>query len=145
MHDEFRRIYTNRINVDQVLKRIMLETYDKMHTSQLKDYILQYGNRSALEVIMHLKQTYGFIDPTQLAEHYNKMKAPINFQYPIETLFKQIEDGVHYTNAGMQPYIESQYVNIVVLLILNTDAIPYACRDRQCRTPVNQTWADFRR
>jgi hypothetical protein len=117
-----------------------------MYTSQLEDYLLQYANRSALEILMHfLKQTYGFINPTQLAENYNKMTAPINFKDPIETLFKQIEDGVRYDNAGMQPYIEAQYVNIAFLLILNTGAIPDACRDWQHRTPVNQTWADFYR
>jgi hypothetical protein len=73
------------------------------------------------------------------------MTAPINFQDPIEALFKQIEDGVRYANAGMQPYMEAQYVNITFLLILITGAIPDACRDWQLRTPVNQTWADFRR
>jgi hypothetical protein len=41
--------------------------------------------------------------------------------------------------------MEAQYVNIAFLLILNTGAIPNACRDWQRRTPVNQTWADFRR
>jgi hypothetical protein len=74
-----------------------------MYTSQLEDYLLQYTNRSALEILMHLKQTYGFINPTQIAENYNKMTGPINFQDPIETLFKQIEDGVRYVNAGAQP------------------------------------------
>jgi hypothetical protein len=73
------------------------------------------------------------------------MTAPINFQDPIETLFKQIEDGVCYANAGAQPYMEAQYVNIDFLLILNTGAIPDACRDWQRRTPMNQTWAEFRR
>jgi hypothetical protein len=72
---------------------------------------------------MHLKQTYGFINPTQLAENYNKMTSPINFQDPIEMLFKQIEDGVRYANTGAQPYMEAQYVNIAFLLILNTCAI----------------------
>jgi hypothetical protein len=92
---------------------------------------------------MHLKHTYGFINPTQLAKNYNKMTAPINFQDPIETLFKQIEDGVRYANAGAQPYMEAQYVNIAFLLILNTGEIPDACRHWQRRTPMNQTWADF--
>jgi hypothetical protein len=41
--------------------------------------------------------------------------------------------------------MEAQYVNIAFLLILNTGEIPDACRDWQRRTPVNQTWADFRR
>jgi hypothetical protein len=115
-----------------------------MYTSQLEDYLLQYTNRSALKMLMHLKQTYAFINPMQLAENYNKMTAPINFQDPIETLFKQIENGVHYANDGMQPYMEAQYVNIDFLLILNTGAIPDACRDWQSHTPVNQTWEDFR-
>jgi hypothetical protein len=56
---------------------------------------------------MNLKQTYGFINPTQLADNYNKMAAPINFQDPIETMFKHIEDLVHYINAGMKPYMEA--------------------------------------
>jgi hypothetical protein len=87
MHAECRRIYTNRINVEQALKKLILEAYDNMCTSQLEDHLLQYANRSALEILMHLKQTYGFINPTQLAENYNKMTAPINFQGPIETLY----------------------------------------------------------
>jgi hypothetical protein len=56
---------------------------------------------------MHLKQTYDFINPTQLAENYNKMTAHINFHDSIKTLFKQIEDNVRYVNAGMQPYMEA--------------------------------------
>jgi hypothetical protein len=145
MHDECSCIYTNRINIEQALNKLILEAYDNMHTSQLEDYLLQYANRSALEILMHLKQTYRFINPTQLAENCNKMTAPINFQGPIETLFKQIEDGVHYANAGAQPYMEAQYVNIAFLLILNTGAIPDACRDWKRRTPMNHTWEDFRR
>jgi hypothetical protein len=76
MHAEFRRIYTNRINVDQALNKLILEAYDNMYTSQLEDYLLQYANRSALEILMHLKQTYGFINPTHLDKNYNKMTAP---------------------------------------------------------------------
>jgi hypothetical protein len=90
MHAECHRIYTSHINVYQALKELILEAYDNMYTSQLEDYLLQYANRSALEILMHFKYTYGFINPTQLAENYNKMTALINFQDPIETLFKQI-------------------------------------------------------
>jgi hypothetical protein len=137
IHDEFCRIYTSGINVDQALKIIILEAYDNMYNSQLQDYLLQYANRSSIDVLMHLKHTYGFINKTQLADNYNKMTAPINFQDPIETLFKQIEDDVHYVNADMQPYMEVKYINIYFLLILNTGVIPDACRDWKRRTPVN--------
>jgi hypothetical protein len=88
MHNEFCRIYTNRINVDQALKQLILEACNNMYTSQLEDYRIQYANCSAIDILMQLKHTYGFINPTQLSENYNKMMAPINFQDPIETLFK---------------------------------------------------------
>jgi hypothetical protein len=88
MHAEYHRIYTNHINVDQALKKLILEAYDNMYTYQLEYYLFQYVNRSALEILMHLKQIYGFINPTQLAENFNKMTAPINFQDPNETLSK---------------------------------------------------------
>jgi hypothetical protein len=129
LHDEFRCVHTTRVNVDQALKRIILEAYNNMYTSQLEYYLLQYAHRSALEILVHLKTTFGFINPTQLTENYNKMTAPINFQDPIETLFKQIEDGVRYARAGLQPYMEDQYVNIAFLLILNTGTVPKACRE----------------
>jgi hypothetical protein len=32
LHDKFRRIHTNYINVDQSLKRIIMEAYDIMYT-----------------------------------------------------------------------------------------------------------------
>jgi hypothetical protein len=66
MHAKCCRVYTNIINVDQALKKLILEAYDNMYTSHLEYYLLQYANRSALEILMHLKQTYGFINPTQL-------------------------------------------------------------------------------
>jgi formylmethanofuran dehydrogenase subunit A len=40
MHAECRRIYTNRINVDQALKKLIMEAYGNMYTSQLEDYLL---------------------------------------------------------------------------------------------------------
>jgi hypothetical protein len=100
---------------------------------------------SILESIRAVHAPAGFINSTQLDDNYNKMTAPINFQDPIESLFKQIEDGVRYANAGMQPYMEAQYANISFLIILNTGAIHDACREWQRRTPVNQTWADLRK
>jgi hypothetical protein len=145
LHDELRCIHTNIVNVDQAFKRIILEAYANMYTSQPEDYLLKYANHSTLKTLNHLKQTYAFINPMQLAENYNTMTSPINFQDPIETLFKQIEDGVRYVNAGMQPYMEAQYVYISFLLILNTGAVPKSFIDWKIRTPVNQTWGDFRK
>jgi hypothetical protein len=57
LHDEFRCIHTNRVDVDQALKRTILEAFDNMYTSQLEDSMPQYENRSALEILVHLQTT----------------------------------------------------------------------------------------
>jgi hypothetical protein len=63
LRDEFRRIQTNHINLDQALKCIILEEYDNMYASLLEDYLLQYANRSELEILMHLKTAIWFHQP----------------------------------------------------------------------------------
>jgi hypothetical protein len=40
LHNEFKYIHTNRVNVDQALNNIILEAFDNMCTSQLEDYRL---------------------------------------------------------------------------------------------------------
>jgi hypothetical protein len=74
-------------------------------------------------MLVQLKTTYDFINPTQLADNCNKNTAPISFQKPIEMLVKHIEDGVGYANAGIQPYTEAQYLDII---FLNTGVVPEA-------------------
>jgi hypothetical protein len=76
LHDEFRLIHANSNNVDQPLERIILEAYDNMYTSQFKDYLRQYESRSALEILMHLIQTYAFINPTPQDDGHNQLSRP---------------------------------------------------------------------
>jgi hypothetical protein len=64
------QVRTNRFNLYQALKRIILVAYDKMYTSQREDYLLQYAKQRAIEMLVHLKTTYGFINPTQLGDNY---------------------------------------------------------------------------
>jgi hypothetical protein len=42
LHDEFRRIHTNRVKVDQALNCIVLEAFHNIYNSQLVDYLLHY-------------------------------------------------------------------------------------------------------
>jgi hypothetical protein len=72
------------------------------------------------------------------------MTCSYDLQDPIETLFKQIDDGVRYALVGGQPYGEAQYVNIAFLLILATQSLPLACAEWQRRVPSMQTWPLFK-
>jgi hypothetical protein len=47
------------------------------------------------------------------------MTAPINFQDPVEILFKHIEDGVRYGNACMQPETDNTIHQSTKLVLIS--------------------------
>jgi hypothetical protein len=105
-----------------------------MYTTALYYYLLGYANITPLDLLVFLRLTYGHIAPLQLADCYSRIATPYEIQEPIELLFSHIDTGVHYANAGGQPYDEDQYVNIAFLLVLATPppcmrrmAAPLAC------------------
>jgi hypothetical protein len=102
--------------------------------------VVGYANVSVLDLLLHLGATYGHITPAELASNCNPMITPYDMQDPVETLFYQIDKGVHLAEAGQHPYNDAQYVNIAFILIFNTGSLPEAIREWQRRTLANQTW-----
>jgi hypothetical protein len=72
------------------------------------------------------------------------MTRPYDLQYPIETLFTQIDDVVRYAFAGGHPHGEAQYVKISFLLIIATQRLPLVCAEWQRRVPNIQTCILFK-
>jgi hypothetical protein len=129
----------NTRNVDAALKLQIVQQYDDMYLTAVEDYMVDFANVSALDLLLNLGATYGHITPTELARNYNLMTGTYDMQDPVETPFTHIDKGVWYALAGQQPYREAQYVITAFLLILNTGALPEAIREWQRRTIVNQT------
>jgi adenine-specific DNA glycosylase len=48
---------------------------------------------------------------------------------PIEDLFKQMQDGWAYEQAGQQPYGKQQIINIAYALVFNTGVYNDACKE----------------
>jgi hypothetical protein len=115
-----------------------------MYTSALEYYIFGYDGVPVRELVQYIIHTYYGIGPTQLADCYTKITRPYDLQYPIETLFTQIDDGVRYTLAGGQPFREGRYVNIAFLIIIATQSLPMSCAEWQRRVPNMQTWTLFK-
>jgi hypothetical protein len=145
MYDEQKRAFNTHINCDEAGKKLILTAFPNMYTSALEDYLLGYAGVTVRELVQCIIHAYSRIDPTQLAHCYTKMTHPYDLQYPIKTLFVQIDDGVRYDMVGGgQPYGEAHYVNIAFLLILATQGLPMACAESQHRAPNMQTWTLFK-
>jgi hypothetical protein len=57
------------------------------------------------------------------------MYQPCNPSRPIEDLFKQMQDGRAYAQAGKQPYGAQQIINIAYALIFNTGVYGDTCKE----------------
>jgi hypothetical protein len=114
------RAYRLANNVDKACCKVILDAFDDKFLTARADPIVRYTNETAISLITHLKECYAFISPLELVANYERMCQPYDPIRPIEDLFKQMQDGRAYAQAGQQPYGAQQIINIAYALIFNT-------------------------
>jgi hypothetical protein len=144
LHREATQVYRTYHNVDQVIKKLIIESFDDAYLNALSDEIVGYANCTSLQLLNHLLTYYDMIAPTELTQNYERLNTPYDPNQPIETLFQQIQDARAFVVAGGQPYGAAMIVNVAYTLIFNTGLFPDACRAWQSRVIAGKTWAQLK-
>jgi hypothetical protein len=144
LHREATQVYRTYHNVDQAIKKLILEAFDDAYLNALSDEVVGYANCTSLDILTHLLTFYAMIAPTELTQKYERLKTPYDPNQPIETLFQQIQDARAFTVAGRQPYGAAMIINVAYTLVFNTGLYPDACRAWQSRAIAAKTWAQFK-
>jgi hypothetical protein len=63
---------------------------------------------------------------------------------PIEDLFRQMQDGRAYAQAGQQPYGKHQIINIANALVFNTGVYGDSCNEWEKHDILEKTWENFK-
>jgi hypothetical protein len=71
-----------------------------------------YANISARGMLDHLFETYGSITAVNLKINFEHMRRAWDPQQPVETLLKQIQDCVDYSDAGGVLIGHPQHINV---------------------------------
>jgi hypothetical protein len=137
-------VYRTYNNVDQAIKKLLIEAFNDAYLNALSDEIIGYTNCTSLQILTHLLTYYAMIAPTELTQNYERLNAPYDTNQPINTLFQQIQDARAFAVAGGQPYGVAMIVNVVYTLVFNTGLFPDACRAWQSRAIASKTWAHFK-
>jgi hypothetical protein len=87
-------------NVDQAIKKLIIESFDDIYLNALSDEIVGYANCTSLQLLTHLLTYYAIIAPTELTQSYKCINAPYDPNQPIETLFQKIQDDGAFAVAG---------------------------------------------
>jgi hypothetical protein len=144
LHREATQVYRTYHNVDQAIKKLILEAFDDAYINALSDEVVGYANCTSLDLLTHLLTFYAMIAPTELTQNYERLNTPYDPNQPIETIFQQIQDARAFAVAGGQLYGAAMIVNVAYTLVLNTGLYPDACRAWQSRTIAAKTWAQFK-
>jgi hypothetical protein len=133
LHKEATQVYRTYHNVDQAIKKLIIEAFDDAYLNALSDEIVGYANCTSLQLLTHILTYYAMIAPTELTQNYERLNAPYDPNQPIETLFQQVQDARAFAVAGGQPYGAAMIVNVAYTLVFNTGLFPDACRTWQSR------------
>jgi hypothetical protein len=134
LHREATQVYRTYHNVDQAIKKLIIESFDDVYLNALSDEILSHANCTSLQVLTHLLTYYAMIAPTELTQNYERLNTPYDPNLPIETLSQQIQDARAFAVAGGQTYDAAMIVNVAYTLIFNTGLFPDACH--ACKSRV---------
>jgi hypothetical protein len=104
LHKEATQVYRTYHNVDQVIKKMILEAFDDAYLNALSDEVVGYADCTSLDLLTHLLTFYAMIASTELTQNYERLNTPYDPNQPIETLFQQIQDARSFAVAGGQPY-----------------------------------------
>jgi hypothetical protein len=143
LNKEATQVYRTYHNIDQDIKKLIIESFDDAYLNALSDEIVGYANCTSLQLLNHLLTYYAMIAPTELTQNYERLNAPYDPNQPIETLFQQIQDARAFAVAGRQPYGAAMIVNVAYTLVFNTGLFPDACRAWQSRAIAGKMWAQF--
>jgi hypothetical protein len=144
LHREATQVNRTYHNVDQAIKKVIIESFDDAYLNALSDEIVGYTNCTSLQLLTHLLTYYAMIAPTEITQNYERLNTPYDPNLPIETLFQQIQDARAFAVAVGQPYGADMIVNVAYTLVFNTGLFPDACHAWQSRAIAGKTWAQFK-
>jgi hypothetical protein len=64
LHREATQVYRTYHNVDQAIKKLIIESFDNAYLNALSDKIVGYANCTSLQRLTHILTYYAMIAPT---------------------------------------------------------------------------------
>jgi hypothetical protein len=87
LHKEATQVYHTYHNVDQAIRKLIIEAFDDAYLNARSDEIVGYANCTSLQLLTHFLTYDAMIAPTELTQNYERLNAPYDPNQPIETLF----------------------------------------------------------
>jgi 23S rRNA G2069 N7-methylase RlmK/C1962 C5-methylase RlmI len=93
LHREATQVYRTYHNVDQEIKKLIIESFDDPYVNALSDEIAGYASCASIQLLFQLLTYYAMIAPTELRQNNEPLNTPYDPNPPIKMLFQQIQEA----------------------------------------------------
>lgn len=144
-YDSDKRKFAEFVALQNALKKQILNSVDDIYMAAIEQPYIGHANRTVLNLITHLYDTYAKISPSDLIQNNQKMTAPWDPNQPFEFLVRQIQDAVDYAAHANTPYTAEQIVNTAYTLVFSTGVFEDECKAWRKRShPLVNDWPNFK-
>jgi hypothetical protein len=145
LHTEAQRTFKLYHDTDKAHLRIIIEATPATYIEALSDTEFGFANDTTLQMLTHLRNTYGALTPLDRENNQVRMTKPWMPPVPIEVLFKQLEEGQRFAAAAAGPIVDSALARMGYQLILKTGLFPNGCREWRLFPDADQTFDQLKR
>lgn len=130
-------------NTDKALRKQLIAATPPVYIDALSDPDYGFGSVTCLQLLTHLWTTYGTLSIADKDANLQRMATPWHPPTPIETLFKQLQDGMRLAAAAGEPQVDAQVARLGYNIIFKTGLFADACREWRLKPEAQQTLAIF--
>ena len=144
LHKKKLNLFKEQRFVERSLRSKIINAFDETYLIDIKEDHIGHTNVSMPSMFNHLFNNYGKITDADLLANKDSMGKHWDPDTPIQTIYKQIEDGVKFASlAGLTTHGKEK-IAIAYKLIHQTGELLAACRDWR-KFPDNQkSWSSFK-
>jgi hypothetical protein len=129
--------------VDNVVKNQLLKAVSKVYFRQLENDMIGFARVTSLDIITHLKNTYGAITAEDLVKNKANMDIQHNIENSIESFLARVNECQKIAVRGSEPYTNSAIVNSVITNLRTTGQFDLEIRDWKKKPAADQTWSQL--
>ena len=138
------KTYTEAKRSDTALKQQIIDAVDEIYIEEQRNQHTGYTSVTTMELITHLYDTYGSITSVDLDHNVMTMKSKYDPAQPITSMYKKLEDGMEFAEAGNVPFTSEQIVNMAYVLIFQKGAYKDDCKEWSRKPTAKKTWTNLK-
>jgi hypothetical protein len=130
--------------VQSALKKQIITVVEPMYNEILNDDLVGFAKTTSRDMLDHLFLSYGSITAVYIEQNFYQMRKEWDHQQPVETLFKQIQDYVDFTEAGGVTICAAQKLSSAYSKIFKSGKCNSDCRRWDEKIEAGKTWNNFK-